>query len=391
MTQATMTKADAQIHHDVLEELKWDSRVDETEVGVQVASGVVTLTGSVTSWAKRVAAQEAAHRVIGVHDVANDIKVKTPGGLTRTDTEIAQAVRRALEWDVFVPEDKITSTVTDGWVTLDGAVDTWSQRNDAERAVRNLTGVKLVLNKITVKPTKPVPEDVRRAIEQALERRAEREARRIRVDVKDGVVTLMGAFIRGRSASRSWRPPASRPVCRWSRTVCERNRTEPGRRREGRAGGVRAGAKALKRDNGSRHLPVVGPAGRLHAMAWPRARRCGGGPSKTWRRAGSSCAPPRSPVSPRRRGSPARTCPPSWMWCIGSTSLARSSRSPRSATSRARVVRQARKRRRTTARRGKPGAPKRATLSLVEPEYGGFSWRWMAAAHRKRRWPRPWR
>jgi osmotically-inducible protein OsmY len=139
-----------------------------------------------------VAAQEAAHRVIGVLDVANDIMVKAAGGLTRTDTEIAQAVRRALEWDVFVPEEKITSTVTDGWVTLDGAVDTWSQRNDAERAVRNLTGVKLVLNKITVKPTKPVPEDVRRAIEQALERRAEREARRNRVDFKDGTVTLTG-------------------------------------------------------------------------------------------------------------------------------------------------------------------------------------------------------
>jgi osmotically-inducible protein OsmY len=187
-----MTKTDAQIHHDVLEELKWDSRVDETEVGVQVASGVVTLTGTVTSWAKRVAAQEAAHRVIGVRDVANDIKVKVAGGLTRTDTEIAQAVRQALEWDVFVPEEKITSTVADGWVTLDGAVDRWSQRYDAERAVRNLTGVKFVVNRISVKPTKPVPEDVRRAIEQALERRAEREARRIRVDVKDGVATLMG-------------------------------------------------------------------------------------------------------------------------------------------------------------------------------------------------------
>ena len=80
MTQPAMTKTDAQIHHDVLEELKWDSRVDETEVGVQVAGGVVTLTGAVTSWAKRVAAQEAAHRVIGVLDVANDIKVKTTGG-----------------------------------------------------------------------------------------------------------------------------------------------------------------------------------------------------------------------------------------------------------------------------------------------------------------------
>jgi hypothetical protein len=87
---------DAQIHHDVLEELKWDSRVEETEVGVQVAGGVVTLTGTVTSWAKRLAAQEAAHRVIGVLDVANDITVKAAGGLTRTDTEIAQAVLTCL-------------------------------------------------------------------------------------------------------------------------------------------------------------------------------------------------------------------------------------------------------------------------------------------------------
>jgi osmotically-inducible protein OsmY len=192
MTQE-IKKTDTQIHHDVLEELKWDSRVDETEVGVQVSNGIVTLTGTVTSWAKRMAAQEAARRVIGVFDVANDIKVKVPGGLTRTDTEIAQAVRYALQWDVFVPDEKITSTVSNGWVTLDGAVERWSHYDDAERAVRNMTGVNGVMNRITVKPTKPVTEDVHKAIEQALERRAEREAKRIHLDVRDGVVTLTGS------------------------------------------------------------------------------------------------------------------------------------------------------------------------------------------------------
>src|SRR3989337_248322 len=131
MTQA-IKKSDTQIHHDVLEELKWDSRVDETEVGVEVDNGVVTLTGTVTSWAKRMAAEEAAHRVSGVLDVANDVKVRIPGELTRTDTEIAQAVRRTLEWDVFVPDERITSTVSDGWVTLEGPVDRGSQREDAE-------------------------------------------------------------------------------------------------------------------------------------------------------------------------------------------------------------------------------------------------------------------
>lgn len=188
----TIKKTDTQIHHDVIEELKWDSRVDETEVGVQVAAGVVTLTGTVTSWAKRVAAQEAARRVIGVLDVANDLKVKAAGGFSRTDTEIAQAVRQALEWDVFVPNEKITSTVTDGWVTLEGPVERSTQREAAERAVRNLMGVKMVVNKITVTQPKVVTGDVRKAIEQALERRAEREARQIGVDVRDGTVTLTG-------------------------------------------------------------------------------------------------------------------------------------------------------------------------------------------------------
>jgi osmotically-inducible protein OsmY len=185
-------KTDAEIHEHVLEELKWDSRVDETEVGIEVDDGVVTLTGTVTSWAKRIAAQEAARRVIGVLDVANNITVKLPGGSSRTDTEIAQAVRRALEWDVFVPDQNIRSTVTNGIVTLEGDVDRWSERAAAERAVRNLIAVKGVVNLVAVKPSAGT-RDVRKAIEEVLERRAAREAKRIRVDVRDGVVTLTGA------------------------------------------------------------------------------------------------------------------------------------------------------------------------------------------------------
>lgn len=193
----TAKKTDTQIHHDVLEELKWDPRVDETEVGVEVDKGVVTLTGTVTSWGKRVAAQKAAQRVAGVLDVANDIEVKTAGGLVPSDTEIAQAVRNTLQWDVFVPDEKITSTVTDGWVTLAGTVEWLSQRDDAERAVRNLTGVKVVVNKIAVAPSKPAAGSIRKAIQGALDRRAEREARNISVDIQDGTVILTGPV-------RSW-------------------------------------------------------------------------------------------------------------------------------------------------------------------------------------------
>jgi osmotically-inducible protein OsmY len=185
-------RTDAEIQQAVFQELKWDTRVDATHVGVEVDAGVVTLTGTVDNWAKKLAAQEAAHRVAGVLDVANDIFVKPPSLRARTDTDIAQAVRRALEWDVRVPHEHIQSTVTSGLVVLEGAVDSWRQREDAERAVRHLDGVLAVTNKITVRAAPVDPRLLLGAIEQALERRATREANRIEVAVRDGKVTLSG-------------------------------------------------------------------------------------------------------------------------------------------------------------------------------------------------------
>lgn len=188
----TTIKTDREIQQDVLSELDWDSRVDETEVGVEVDAGVVTLTGTVDSLAKKIAAREAAHRVVGVLDVADDIRVKLPGIWRRTDTEIAQAVRLALEWDAFVPDQRIRSTVSEGYVTLEGEVATLREKQDAERVARILAGVRGIHNRLTVIPTKADPAKLRRSIEAALERRAEREAEKIKVRVDDGTVTLEG-------------------------------------------------------------------------------------------------------------------------------------------------------------------------------------------------------
>ena len=198
MTQV-LGKSDPELREDVHRELQWDPRVEETTIGVAADNGVVTLTGTATSLARRLAAEEAAHRVAGVLDVANDIEVTVGGSLARTDAEIAQAVRRALEWDVFVPDQRLRSTVSNGWVTLDGDVEFWSEREDAERAVRTLAGVRGVTNRIAVAFTPPpeVRQDVRRAIEEALGRRAQRAAADVRVDVEGGRVTLSGRV-------RSW-------------------------------------------------------------------------------------------------------------------------------------------------------------------------------------------
>jgi osmotically-inducible protein OsmY len=185
--------SDSQIKQDVLRELAWDTRVDETEVGVEVDEGIVTLTGTVSCWAKKHAAQEAAHRVLGVLDVANDLEVQPRGTEGHTDTDIAKAVRHALEWDVFVPDARIQSTVRQGFVTLEGVVDLESQRAAAEAAILNLADVTGVTNLIEVVSPAIDPEDVRAAIFSALERRAIRESDRITVVVQDGNATLHGA------------------------------------------------------------------------------------------------------------------------------------------------------------------------------------------------------
>jgi osmotically-inducible protein OsmY len=193
-------KTDVEIQREVLEELAWDTRVECTDVGVEVNNGVVTLTGTVSSWAKKLAAEEAAHRVAGVLDVANDVAVHLPGSAVKTDTELAAAIRQALIWDVFVPEDRIQTTVSNGLVTLHGEVEHGAQREDAARAIRNIAGVFAVDNRITVKHPKVSKVAIRTAIREALERRADREANQIELAVEDGLVTMTGSV--GSAAER---------------------------------------------------------------------------------------------------------------------------------------------------------------------------------------------
>jgi osmotically-inducible protein OsmY len=187
-------KTDAQIQRDVIDELGWDTRVKATDIGVEVQDGIVTLSGTVDSWTERVGAQEAAHRVAGVLDVANEVRIQLPGEFQRHDTDIARAVRQALEWDVTIPHERIRTTVSNGVVTLEGNVDLWAERDGAERCVRNLTGVVEVRNLVSIDPF--VPEvsahTLHQAIGAALERKAERAARAVHIAVKDGNVTLTG-------------------------------------------------------------------------------------------------------------------------------------------------------------------------------------------------------
>lgn len=188
---ATHIRTDEEIRSEVIEELKWDPRIQSNEIGVATKDGVVTLTGWVDSYLKKVAAEEAAFRVPGVKAVANDIEVRLPGFAERTDADLAAAVVNALKWDAGIPADKVDVTVSQGWVTLKGEVVYYFQKIDAERAARRIAGVKGVTNLITVKPH-PLPSDLKQSIEKALIRNAETDAKHITVEVQGSKVILRG-------------------------------------------------------------------------------------------------------------------------------------------------------------------------------------------------------
>lgn len=184
-------KSDIAIQKDVEKELEWDARLDSSDVGVSVHDGVVSLTGSVNSWGKRLAAQDATQRVPGVLDVVNDLEVKLIGCALPNDTDVAKAVRHALRINVLVPHEAIHSIVSSGTVTLRGEVATLSEREDAARAVSHVSGVREVINQISVKSDHRAL-DIEAAVTAALGRHAERAGHRIEVSVKDGIVRMAG-------------------------------------------------------------------------------------------------------------------------------------------------------------------------------------------------------
>ncbi len=204
--------SDKTLRDAVMAELEWEPSIDAKHIGVTVADGVVTLTGHVGSYTERVKAEKTAKRVKGVRAIAEEIEVRFPDDKKTADDQIAKRALDVIAWDSTIPKDKIQIKLQQGFVTLTGEVDWYYQRDDAEAAVRKLSGVKGLSNEITVKARPQVrAADIKERIETALKRNAEVEANSIKVAVLEGRVVLDGKvkawYERDLAARTAWSAP----------------------------------------------------------------------------------------------------------------------------------------------------------------------------------------
>jgi osmotically-inducible protein OsmY len=184
-------KSNADLQKDVQDAIKWEPILSAAQIGVTAKDGVVTLTGTVDSYAKKQEAENAAKNVAGVTAIAEEITVRFGSESKKDDTEIATSAVNALKWNWSVPNDKVKVKVQNGWISLDGELGWNYQREAAHDAVRWLTGVMGVTNNLTIKADTHDKIE-KKAVEDALARNWSINNLDINVSVSGTKVTLSG-------------------------------------------------------------------------------------------------------------------------------------------------------------------------------------------------------
>ena len=203
---------DSDLKKAVLDELSWEPSVNAAHIGVTAHAGVVTLTGHVENYMHKLAAEKAASRVKGVKAVAEEIEVKLPYGIKRSDEDIAAAAIDRLGWNSTIPNGAIQVKVEKGWVTLTGTVDWHFEKDVAEQDIRALSGVIGVSNQVVVRPTISASH-VKDDIEQALHRAWYYDPDTIQVNAQGGKIKLTGNVTtwnaRRLAGSTAWSAPGA--------------------------------------------------------------------------------------------------------------------------------------------------------------------------------------
>jgi osmotically-inducible protein OsmY len=203
-------KSNEELQKDVQNAIKWEPLLHAAEIGVTAKDGVVSLTGVVDCYAKKMEAENAAKKVIGVKALVEKIEVSLPHEWARTNGEIADEVLAALKANWTVPNDKVMVKVEDGWITLEGELPWNFQKEAAKKTVNYLLGVKGVTNNITIKSN--TNEALEKAdVEAAIGRSWTVDDRDIVVSVSGTTVTLSGTvnswYQRDEAARIAWNTP----------------------------------------------------------------------------------------------------------------------------------------------------------------------------------------
>lgn len=201
---------DHQLQKAVLDHLDCDPSVNSSHIGVSAREGVVTLSGHVSSFGEKRAAEKAAGQVRGVKAIVDQIAIELPGICHTSDEDLAARAFARLASNLSVPIERIHLSVEKGVVTLRGDVDWQYQRQAAEEDLLRLDCVREIVDEITLKP--PVqPSRVRDKIQEALARIAPIDADKVGVTAEGSRVTLSGTVNswheRGLAENAAWSVP----------------------------------------------------------------------------------------------------------------------------------------------------------------------------------------
>jgi osmotically-inducible protein OsmY len=208
-------KTDLEIQKDVLTELMQDPHIHASHIGVEVSNGIVTLSGHVESYYEKWKAEKAAKQVKGVHALAQEIKVILPGSSTRSDSEIAYQLQSLINWSNIDPESNIKAKVEEGFVTLSGTVESYSQKELVQHLIANLIGITGICNLINIEPKLSIPL-VKKDITDSFRRQAIDEANNLDIAIDNNIVTLSGKVHswseRNSAVNAAWAIPSVKNV-----------------------------------------------------------------------------------------------------------------------------------------------------------------------------------